>query len=202
MFTKDWTRSSIVVVVSVALAACGRPTRGGAGARPAPSASPAPATSAATATPSASASVERPERGHSPFYGALAQLAKNPHAASATERDESFQGVAYTFYRYDPRPLAMPIDLLELHVRKSNPAAWFFVVRHVTDDPIAVDDFAPAGGTRSIGSDVPNGESVVDTIRKTALEYSVTKGPLSGCVLFVYGSGTIALKSHPEAYAR
>ncbi len=32
------------------------------------------------------------------------------------------------------------------------------------------------------------------------MEFTVSKGPLAGCVLFLFGNKTLAVKSHAEAY--
>lgn len=142
------------------------------------------------------------ERGHPPFYAALAKLAKDPHAAPpVSETPETFLGNAYTFYRYGHQPLAIPIDGLELHVRAKNHASWFFIVRPEHDPGLFVEDFAPAGGTASLGTDVPeNGASVEDMVKATSLMWSIGKGPLAGAVLFLRGDKTFTIKSHPEAY--
>jgi hypothetical protein len=96
--------------------------------------------------------------------------------------------------------LDIPIEHLELRIRKKNPAAWSIVVRPGDDPGLSAEDFAPAGGIQSIGVAPGSGTTAQEVLKTTVLEWKVNKGPLAGCVVFLTGDKTFALKSHAEAY--
>ena len=109
--------------------------------------------------------------------------------------------MAYVFYTYGDAPLDLPMTGAELHERKANPHAWMLVLRKGVLWPgIKPADFAPPGGIRSLGSEVPDRDSVDEMIKGTTFQYAIDKGPLAGCVLFLRADDTVFLKSHAEAY--
>jgi len=138
------------------------------------------------------------ERGHPSLYAAILQLAKNPAAAERrAETTETLEGTSYVKYVYGHAPLGIPIENLELWVRRSNRAAWLFIVRPDDDPGLYVDDFAPPGGTRSLAEDTKDS---LDPSRTTdAMVWTVTKGPLAGSVVLLRRDQTFAIASRAQA---
>lgn len=145
-----------------------------------------------------------PDAGHAVLYSAIARLAKEPlKGAPVSQTDETFQGVAYTFYTYGDAPLDLPMTGAELHVRKANHAAWSLILRKGSLwTEVMVADFAPAGGMRALSTETPeNPGSLDERLKGTTMQYAIDRGPLAGSVLFIRADETIFVKSHAEAYA-
>jgi hypothetical protein len=187
------------VITLTIVAGCKKNGPGGSFAdagTPSVESSTATASSAPTASASQSARPVRLERGHAPFFEAVARLVKNPKAVQPKVEDAQVSAnVVYTRYVYGDAPLGIPINNLELWVRKSDPAAWMVIVRPADDPGLFVDDFAPPGGTHTLSAEKQD-------IGSGVMGWEITSGPLKGSIVLLRMDKTFAVESHAEAYPR